>query len=143
LAGIPNGGLTNFFSQMIVSFGYTPQQSLLYGVPGGVVELVAVFCCGYFGDRYGNRILISCIGQLCGIFGLLLIVAIPLSNNGGRLAGFYLSQAGATSFVALFSLIATNVAGYTKKTTVAPMYLVAYSVGNIIGKFAVTVNEWA
>jgi len=31
VADIPNGGITNFFSQLIVSFGYTPQQSLLYG----------------------------------------------------------------------------------------------------------------
>lgn len=36
-------------------------------------------------------------------------------------------------FVALLSLIATNVAGYTKKTTVAAIYLISYCAGNIIG----------
>lgn len=36
-------------------------------------------------------------------------------------------------FVAFLSLIATNVAGYTKKTTVAALYLIGYCVGNIIG----------
>ncbi len=34
---IPNGGISNFFSQLIVSFGYTAEQSLLYGTPGGAV----------------------------------------------------------------------------------------------------------
>ena len=133
-ADIPNGGITNFFSQLIVSFGYTPQQSLLYGAPGGAVEIVTLIGCGYLGDRFGHRILISCSGLLTAILGMLLIVALPLSNNGGRLAGYYLTQASATPFVALLSLISTNVAGYTKKTTVAAMYLVAYCVGNIIGK---------
>ncbi|CAL5867483.1 uncharacterized protein PFLUO_LOCUS1702 [Penicillium psychrofluorescens] len=37
LSDIPNGGLTNFFSQLIVGFGYTSQQSLLYGIPGGAM----------------------------------------------------------------------------------------------------------
>ncbi|KAL8694034.1 MAG: hypothetical protein Q9224_003645 [Gallowayella concinna] len=130
---IPNGGLTNFFSQLIVSFGYTPEQSLLYGTPGGAVEVVALIVCGYLGDRYGNRLLISCSGLIIAMIGMILIVALPLSNNGGRLAGYYLTQASPTAFVTLLSLIATNVAGYTKKTTVAAIYLIAYCAGNIIG----------
>ena len=134
VADIPNGGITNFFSQLIVSFGYTPQQSLLYGTPGGVGEIVTLIGCGWLGDRYGHRVLISSSGLILGILGMILIVALPLSNNGGRLAGYYLTQAAATPFVALLSLIATNVAGYTKKTTVAALYLVGYCVGNILGK---------
>ena len=132
-ADIPNGGISNFFSQLIVSFGYTPEQSLLYGTPGGVIEVVALITCGFLGDRYGHRILIACSGLVISIVGMLLIVALPLSNNGGRLAGYYMTQASPTPFVALLSLISTNVAGYTKKTTVAALYLIAYCAGNIIG----------
>ncbi|KAF1916418.1 membrane transporter [Ampelomyces quisqualis] len=133
IADIPNGGITNFFSQLIVSFGYTPEESLLYGTPGGAVEVVFLVACGWAGDRYGYRILISMTGMLTAILGMLLIVALPLDNNKGRLAGYYLTQASPTAFVALLSLIASNVAGYTKKTTVAAMYLIGYCVGNIIG----------
>ncbi|KAI4219465.1 MAG: hypothetical protein L6R36_008307 [Xanthoria steineri] len=132
-ADIPNGGITNFFSQLIVSFGYTPEQSLLYGTPGGAVEIIALIVCGYLGDRYGHRLLISTSGLLTAILGMVLIVALPLSNDGGRLAGFYLTQASPTPFVALLSLISTNVAGWTKKTTVAAIYLISYCAGNIIG----------
>lgn len=74
------------------------------------------------------------IGLCTAIIGMILIVALPLSNNSGRLAGYYLTQASPTPFVALLSLLASNVAGYTKKTTVAAMYLIGYCVGNIIGK---------
>lgn len=46
-----------------------------------------------------------------------------------------MTQASPTPFVALLSLISSNIAGYTKKTTVAAMYLIAYCVGNIIGTY--------
>ena len=64
---------------------------------------------------------------------MLLIACLPLSNSAGRLVGYYLTQASPTGFVALLSLISSNVAGWTKKTTVAAMYLIGYCVGNIIG----------
>ncbi|KAF1361888.1 MFS general substrate transporter [Lizonia empirigonia] len=133
IADIPNGGISNFFSQLIVGFGYTAEESLLYGTPGGAVEVVFLLACGWAGDRFGSRVLISMTGLCTAIIGMILIVALPLSNNSGRLAGYYLTQASPTPFVALLSLISSNVAGYTKKTTVAAMYLIGYCVGNIIG----------
>lgn len=71
--------------------------------------------------------------MLIAIVGMLLITCLPESNSPGRLVGYYLTQASPTPFVALLSLISTNVAGWTKKTTVAAMYLIGYCVGNIIG----------
>ena len=116
-----------------MSFGYTADQSLLYGTPGGAVEVVALILCGYLGDRFGNRILISMSGLVFAILGMLLIVCLPLSMSPGRLAGYYLTQASPTPFVAILSLISSNIAGYTKKTTVGACYLIAYCAGNIIG----------
>lgn len=116
-----------------MSFGYTSEQSLLYGVPGGAVEVVALVLNGYLGDRFGQRLLCGSGGLVCSIVGMILIVALPLSNNVGRLIGYYMTQASPTPFVALLSLVSSNVAGYTKKTTVAAFYLIGYCVGNIIG----------
>ena len=130
---IPNGGITNFFSQLIVSFGYTEAQSLLYGTPGGAVEVVTITVWGFLSYHYGNRLFFGGCSLALAVMGSALIVGLPLSNSKGRLAGYYFTQAAATSFVALLSLISSNVAGYTKKTTVAALYLVAYCVGNIIG----------
>lgn len=77
------------------------------------------------------------VGLTTALIGIILIVALPLTNNGGRLAGYYLTQASPTPFVAILSLISTNVAGYTKKTTIAALYLIGYCVGNIVGGFFV------
>ncbi|CAD0041738.1 unnamed protein product [Aureobasidium pullulans] len=112
----------------------TQQKNLSYTVlPGGAVEVIALLVCGYLGDKFGHRLLISTSGLWISTLGMLLIVCLPLDNNIGRLFGYYLTQASPTPFVALLSLISTNVAGWTKKTTVAALYLIAYCVGNIIG----------
>lgn len=133
LGDIPNGGLTNFFSQLIESFGYTAEQSLLYGCPSGAMEIVSLVSAGYVGDKVGSRLLVSTFWLWITLIGMVLVVALPLDNNKGRLVSYYFTGASATPFVALLSLISSNVAGYTKKTTVAAMFLIAYCVGNIIG----------
>ena len=77
--------------------------------------------------------MVSSIGIWVAMLGMLLIVALPLSNKGGRLAGYYIANFSTVALVSLLSLISSNVAGYTKKTTVASMFLIAYCAGNIIG----------
>lgn len=116
-----------------MTFGYTPEQSLLYGTPGGAVEIVALVTSGYLGPRVKNRLLVSLSGLFVAIIGMLLIVCLPLDRPVGRLIGYYMTQAFPTGFVALLSMLSTNVAGYTKKTTVGAMYFIAYCVGNLIG----------
>jgi len=88
---------------------------------------------GYLGDKLKNRILVASLGAIIAMIGMILIVVLPLSNSGGRLAGYYLTQTAPMGLVMPLSLISTNVAGYTKKTTVAALYFVGYCVGNIIG----------
>ncbi|KAJ5788192.1 Major facilitator superfamily domain general substrate transporter [Penicillium paradoxum] len=133
IASIPNGGISNFFNELIKGFGYEGKDSLILGVPGGAVEIVALLLNGYVGHITDQRILASLGGLVSAIVGMVLIVALPLSNNVGRLIGYYLTQASPTPFVALLSLISSNIAGYTKKTTVAALYLIGYCVGNIVG----------
>jgi len=132
---IPNGGISNFFSQLIVGFGYTPQQSLLYGIPGGVVVIISCIANGWAGDHYRNRILIACIPMSLALLGMVLIIALPLTTGGniGRLIGYYLTQCIPSCGATVLSLISSNIAGTTKKTTVAAMYLISYCAGNIIG----------
>lgn len=126
------GGISNFFSQLIVSFGYSSEQSLLYGTPGGAVEIISILAWAFYTQKYPNQRIWNAGAWLCvALVGIILIVALPLDVKAGRLAGYYLTQASPVPFVCLLSLIATNVAGYTKKTTVAAMYLIGYCIGNI------------
>lgn len=95
--------------------------------------MIALVLNGYISGMVQQRVLLGTLGLLVSMLGMILVVALPLSNNVGRLIAYYLTSASPTAFVALLSLISTNVAGYTKKTTVAALYLIGYCVGNIIG----------
>ena len=151
-ANVPNGGLTNFFSQLIVSFGFTPQQSLLYGTPAGAVGILVLFAWGLLSQRYGHRILWGVAALATAMIGVILIVALPIRYPAGRLVGYYLTMAIPAGEASLLSLISSNVAGYvlailsypdqasyfsllryTKKTTISALFFVGYCVGNIIG----------
>ncbi|RMJ24269.1 Allantoate [Aspergillus sp. HF37] len=131
---VPNGGITNFFSQIIKDSGYTASQSLLYSAPGGAVQAISLIASGVLSARLQQRVYVSCVGLAIGLLGAILLAVLPVSNSAGRLVAFYLTQASPTAFVALLSFISTNVAGTTKKTTVAAIYMIAYCVGNILGK---------
>lgn len=99
------------------------------------MEVIALLLNGYVGHITNQRLLSSLGGLVTAMIGVILIVALPESYNVGRLIGYYMTQASPTSFVALLAMISSNVAGYTKKTTVAAMYLIGYCVGNIIGEW--------
>jgi len=133
IADIPNGGITNYFSILLTSFGFTTQQSLLYGAPGGAIEVITLIGFLWLGDRYKLRLFFGAVSVTISVLGILLVYALPDQLKIGRLIGYYLTQASATGFVVLLSLISSNVAGYTKKTTVSALYLIAYCVGNLIG----------
>ena len=152
---IPGGGLTNFFSQIIVSFGFTLEQSLLYYTPSGAVTMVSPIVWGLLSRRFGHRLLFGILGIIVSIIGAILIVALPQNMRVGKLIGFYLTGPYQTAEAAVVSLISSNVAGYrplssfyppclyrfltflplryTKKTTVSAMFITAFCVGNIIG----------
>jgi MFS transporter, ACS family, allantoate permease len=109
---IPNGGLTNYFSQLIVSFGFTAQQSLLYGTPAGAVEIFALVIWGLLSQRFGHRLLFGGGGLVVGLIGAILLVALPVEHRVGRLIGYYMTNGFATALIAVLSLIASNTAGY-------------------------------
>nr|KMM65664.1 membrane transporter [Coccidioides posadasii RMSCC 3488] len=133
VTSIPNGGITNFFNQLIVSFGYTPEQSLLYGAPGGAVQVLTLMINAVAAHYFKQRLIVATGGLYLGILGVILMIALPESNNTGRLAGYSLTLSVTTAFVCMLAIISSNVAGYTKKTTVAALFLMGYCAGNIIG----------
>ena len=108
---IPSGGLTNYFSQLIVSFGFSPEQSLLYGTPSGVVAVASFLLWGFLSQRFGNRILWAVLAELASMIGVILIVALPLKNRVGRLLGYYMTGAFPVGLASLLSLVSSNVAG--------------------------------
>lgn len=68
-----------------------------------------------------------------GIIGTVMIKELPKSQKWSRLAGLWLFGAYSAMFPIMLSIIASNVAGYTKKATVNAIFFIAYCAGNIGG----------
>ncbi len=107
---------------------------MIYATPAGAVLAVSLLLNGFLGSYFQQRILVSSVGLFIAILGVLLITLLPLENSVGHLAGYFVAYTMSMPIVALLSIISSNVAGYTKKTTVAALYLMCYCAANITGK---------
>lgn len=67
------------------------------------------------------------------MLGWILVGYLPLEQTGGKLFGVFIFGAYAAAFPLSLSMIASDVAGYTKKTVVSGILFLAYCAGNIAG----------
>lgn len=65
--------------------------------------------------------------------GWCLVAYLPDDNHAGRLVGTFFFSAYSNGFPLSLSIIASDIAGITKKTTVAAILFCAYCAGNIVG----------
>lgn len=73
------------------------------------------------------------LGNVLSLLGVLLIRQLPTQNIAGRYIGATLLYSNTSTVPLLLSLIASNVAGFTKKSTVNAVFFIGYCVGNIAG----------
>ncbi|CAH6718681.1 allantoate permease [[Candida] jaroonii] len=138
--GIANGSFNNFGSILLKGdFGFSTSGALLMNMPGGsidiVVPILAYALCWTFKSRYLAAICtntFSTIGMVCLAFA---------PTKGGRLFGYLTFYVATLVYATSLSVIASNVAGSTKKTVVWCFLLAGYSVGNLTGPYTFKVSE--
>ncbi|KIW13952.1 hypothetical protein PV08_06733 [Exophiala spinifera] len=137
LTSIPNGGLSNFSSILLTTFGYTSQQALILNMPSGAVGIFIVLLSGYLSDRWNDRSLVMLICLIPTIVAAGLMYGldpdgIPKSK-GALLFASYLSGTFGAAFMLLLAWNASNIAGHSKKVTSNALTLVGFCTGNILG----------
>ncbi|KAA8645314.1 uncharacterized protein ATNIH1004_006733 [Aspergillus tanneri] len=131
---VPNGGTTSFNSIIINSFGYDKFQTILMGLPASAFQLTTVVLAAFFTTLFRkSRLLMVIAIFLIAIAGVLMIKLVPEEKKLSRLAGYWLVTGIAPAFPLMMSLFASNVAGFTKKSTVVALIFVGYCVGNFVG----------
>ncbi|KAF4966415.1 hypothetical protein FSARC_5890 [Fusarium sarcochroum] len=131
---IPNGAHTTFSSLVMAGFGFSRFQVYLLNMPMGAI--LAFFALGstYLCSRFnGYRTIIGACLSLISLTGSLLVRYGP--NQGSKLFGLWFFVAFAAGFPISLSMVASNVAGFTKKSVASAMMFMAYTAGNIIGPF--------
>lgn len=152
-----NGGMSNFGKLIIKDVaGGDALRTTLYGIPQGFAQVFWVFTGPFLASRLPNARTYMMALYLCPtIIGTTLIWQLPRTNLAGCLAGYYLvcihsiprvagpgfakelTQVGSYvgGLVIALQFPASNVAGYTKRTTGTAFVFLAYCIGNIIGKY--------
>ncbi|OBT95747.1 hypothetical protein VE01_06411 [Pseudogymnoascus verrucosus] len=133
-SNIPNGGFTSFSGIIVKGFGFDTFTTLLLGMPGSAFGLFYVLSSTYLAHRFKySRCILIAVLQLIALAGCAMVFALPTPNKWARLGGIWLFPAYAGGMPLSFSIIASDVAGYTKKTTVLAIMFIGYCVGNIVG----------
>ncbi|KAL4863323.1 hypothetical protein BDV12DRAFT_202232 [Aspergillus spectabilis] len=129
-----NGGLTSFSGIIINGFGFGPLESLLMQMPLGAAQIVfLIFTSGIASFVPNTRILMMIVNTTAAMVGIILVWQLDQSNQKGRLTGLALGAVFAVNIPLSLSLITSNVAGFTKRSTTSGLLFVAYCVGNIVG----------
>jgi hypothetical protein len=97
-------------------------------------NVIIVFLSAWAAKKFRkSRCLISMAGITLSLVGSILVRQLPATNKAGRYIGILLCASCANVFPMMLSLISSNVAGFTKKSTVNAVFFVGYCAGNIAG----------
>ena len=126
-------GLTNQYSLIIKSFGFTTLQTTLLGCINGVTAFISLATAALILSKTRNaRAWLSVAAYIPPIISCILLLTLPWSNRWGLPAAIWIRATGGIPYSAVMVWAANCSAGHTKKTTVIAMYHVGYGLGNIL-----------
>lgn len=128
---------SNFTGLIIKGFGYSTYEAVLLSIPTAAIFAVTVLVVSTFlSSKYGEGLRIPAI-ILCyipGVVSCAILYASPLnpSTKGLHLFAVFFIGCVAASAGIMYSLLSSNIAGYTKKTVSGTLFFISYCVSNII-----------
>jgi MFS transporter, ACS family, allantoate permease len=128
-ANIPNSIATSFGNILVTGMGYSATETLLLVTPLGAYEVVVLLGLTWLATKTNQRLWWCILGHIPSIVGAILMAT---TEKAPALVGYYLSGGIPIGWTTILGLTSTNVAGSTKKVTVACIQTIAYTVGNII-----------
>ncbi|KAL1893271.1 hypothetical protein Sste5346_006447 [Sporothrix stenoceras] len=141
-----NGLQGSFTGLIIKGFGYSTYKTILLQLPiNAVVGISCLVVTWFLGSSWGQnkRIIMCIICYIPGVVSTALLYAIPVNQNtlAVHLFAVYFMNTITTCASILYSLLASNVGGYTKKSIANTMVFISYSVGNIVSPQAFLTRE--
>lgn len=141
-SSVPNGAVSSYQATIIKNFGYDSKTTALLSIPSGAVGIVSILISTQLAGRFNQRglqvVVLLLIG---GVLGGSLMAFLPTNNRAGKLMGNYLTNAIGSSLPLLYSWVAANYAGHTKKVTMNALLLMSFCLGNILGPLTFTAQS--
>jgi MFS transporter, ACS family, allantoate permease len=127
---------SNFTGIIIKGLGYTTYQAVLLSIPPGMVMAVTTLTVSFFlATKWGEgkRIFVIIFCYIPGVIACGLLYGLTGTHGlHARLGAVFIISMVAASAGVMYSLLASNVAGYTKKTVSGALFFSAYCVANIV-----------
>ncbi|KAK9575110.1 hypothetical protein V6Z92_009964 [Aspergillus fumigatus] len=130
---IPSGGISTFGNLIIKSFGYNSFETILFNIPFGVIQILAIIGGGWLATRFQRKGLVIVGFALVAAVGTLLMIVVPREQKGVLLFGYYLVSCLAAITPLIYAWEAQNTAGDTKRKCTSAVVLVGMCAGNVIG----------
>ncbi|KAJ5769635.1 MFS allantoate transporter [Penicillium odoratum] len=126
---------TTFMGIIIKGFGYSTYQAVLLNIPPSVIMGVAMVTISFtlstkWGE--GKRILFIILCYIPGIISTAMLFSLPFNAKHAHLGAVYIVPFVAVAAGIMYSLLASNVAGYTKKVFTGALFFSSNCVSNII-----------
>ncbi|PVF97420.1 MFS general substrate transporter [Serendipita vermifera] len=127
------GGTGIQYSLIIKDFGFNVMQTTLLNIPGGACSMISITFWMWMLRKFPNaRGWLSIISYTPAIVASILMISLP-DTRVGLLVSFYILQLGSTAAMVLsLSWITTTTSGHTKKLTMNAMWLIGYSIGQMV-----------
>ncbi|KAF2448067.1 MFS general substrate transporter [Karstenula rhodostoma CBS 690.94] len=132
-SNVPNGAVSSYQATLIKSFGFDSKHTALLQLPSGAVSVISILMATYLAGRFDQRGLNVVTLLIPGAIGGALMAFLPNSSKAGKVIGNYLTNCIGASLPLLYSWVAANIAGHTKKVTMNAILLMSFCLGNIIG----------
>ena len=109
--------MSSYQATIIKNFGFSSEVTALLQIPSGAIAIIGILCATTLAGKYNMRgIQIVCL-LIPGILGGCLMAFLPDEDKVGKLIGNYLTNVIGSSLPLLYSWVAANYAGHTKKVS--------------------------
>ncbi|PGH27216.1 hypothetical protein AJ80_01173 [Polytolypa hystricis UAMH7299] len=130
---IPSGGISTFGNLIIKSFGYTSFQAILFNLPFGAIQIVAIIGGGWLATKSQRKGLVIVLFAVISAIGTIIMLTVPRHQHGVLLFGYYLVSCLAVITPLIYAWEAQNTAGDTKRKCTSAVVFVGMCAGNVIG----------
>lgn len=143
LSSIPSGGIGTFGPLIIQSFGFDKFKTILFNIPFGVVNIIAILGGGWLATHIKSKGVVIAILALPCILGASLLLGLKRGpgSKGPLLFAYYCTSFLAAITPLIYTWHIQNTAGDTKRKVTTGIVFVGMCTGNIIGPLLYSTEE--
>ncbi|KAI5294223.1 hypothetical protein KEM52_004442 [Ascosphaera acerosa] len=133
---LPTSGLGAFANIIISSFSFTVLQTQLLAMVLGAYIIVILLSSAWIVNKTKQNVIVTLCFVIPSFIGTIVLMTVEntsTANKAGLLCSYYITLSFWSAQTITLALVARNIAGQTKKSTVVAMTFVSWSVGNAIG----------